>query len=153
LCLSSSSAINFFPIIIFLSITLSTGISLHMQCCSVWLTIFSFCAELYLWVDFSYFSFLHQDRNLLPRSRVTRWVCEKVDQNVAQPIYCQNLKSIGTVAKATIVICNKRAKENNRPVGENSPNLVTLPRSEFSNPALKCKLSSFYSQVGDFVSR
>jgi hypothetical protein len=63
---------------------------------------------------------------------VTRGVCEKVAQNVAQPIFCQNEYITGTVEKSSPTICatsvvfNKLAKENNRPVGENLPNLVTL---------------------------
>jgi hypothetical protein len=62
--------------------------------------------------------------------RVTRGVCEKVAQNIAQPIFCQNEYITGTVEKsspriyATSVVFNKLAKENNRPVGETSPTLV-----------------------------
>jgi hypothetical protein len=66
--------------------------------------------------------------------RVTRWVREKISQNVAQPILCQNSCIALTVEKIapkygllTYVCCfHKLPKVINHPMGENSPNLVTL---------------------------
>jgi hypothetical protein len=70
----------------------------------------------------------------MPRSvgaRVTRWVCEKNAQTIGQPIFCQNFTVL-------LFYCGKKyqvhmyenlknlPKENNCPIGENSPNLVTL---------------------------
>jgi hypothetical protein len=55
-----------------------------------------------------------------------------VAQNVAQPMFCQNLYKTGNVGKsgpkncATNVTLKTLPKLNNRPKGENSPNLVTL---------------------------
>jgi hypothetical protein len=63
---------------------------------------------------------------------VTRCVCEKIAQNVAQSFICQNLyitlpdekevKNFGLQLK----ISRKLPKENNHPIGLNSPILVTL---------------------------
>jgi hypothetical protein len=50
-------------------------------------------------------------------SRVTRWVCEKNAQNVAQSIFLSKLY--------TPLFWKKLPKENNHPEGENSPNLVS----------------------------
>jgi hypothetical protein len=63
-------------------------------------------------------------------SGVTRWVCEKIAQNLARPIFCQNyytvIAGVRSSSKlwATFAIFLKTTKENNRPIGENSPNLV-----------------------------
>jgi hypothetical protein len=59
-------------------------------------------------------------------ARVTRWVSEKNRPNVAQPIFCQNQCINLSVKKTTSVVFNKLSKVNNHPMGENSPNLVTL---------------------------
>jgi hypothetical protein len=65
-------------------------------------------------------------------TRVTRLDCEKVAQNIAQTIFCQNLYITGAVEKrspdtrVTSVIFKPLPKENNHPLGEFSPNLVTL---------------------------
>jgi hypothetical protein len=63
---------------------------------------------------------------------VTRRVYEKVTENVAKPMICQLLCTTGTMEKSSPKICatsvNFKAlpKVNNRPIVENSPNLVTL---------------------------
>jgi hypothetical protein len=64
---------------------------------------------------------------------VTRCVCEKIAQNVAQAIICKNLCITGTVEKValkfalhTSVIFKTQPQVNNRPIGQNLPNLVTL---------------------------
>jgi hypothetical protein len=67
------------------------------------------------------------------RSRVTRCVF-LIAQNVAQHIYCQNQYILSTVGKispiiyATSIMISKQAKVSNRPIGENSPDLVTWVR-------------------------
>jgi hypothetical protein len=58
--------------------------------------------------------------------------CETVAQSVAKPIFRQNKYIIFTVEKVTqkvSVLFKKLPKESNRPIGENSPNLVTLASS------------------------
>jgi hypothetical protein len=75
-------------------------------------------------------------------ARVTRSVFEKVDQNIVQPFFCQNelhsreTKSITKIC-ATSVISQKlpKPKPNNLPIGENSPNLVTLISANIRVPA------------------
>jgi hypothetical protein len=69
---------------------------------------------------------------------VTRLDCEKVAQNIAQPVFfCQNLYITGAVEnrspdpRATSVIFKPLPKVNNRPLSENSPNLVTLPGGHY----------------------
>jgi hypothetical protein len=63
---------------------------------------------------------------------VTRFVYEKVAQSLAQTFICQNKYITGTVEKdgpkicATSLIFKPLPKVKNRPIGENSPNLVTL---------------------------
>jgi hypothetical protein len=60
------------------------------------------------------------------RSRVTRRVCEKVAQNVAQPVFGLSEYITGTVEKSSPKICaisvisKKMANENNRSLSENS---------------------------------
>jgi hypothetical protein len=70
--------------------------------------------------------------------RVTRWVWEKIAQNVAQAIICQNkylhnsaVEKSGPKIWATSVI-KKIPKVNNHPIGENSPNLFTLVTLQMS---------------------
>jgi hypothetical protein len=64
--------------------------------------------------------------------RVTRCVREKVAQNVAQSICCENECTIFIVKKVAqlfvlfLQFSQKLPKLNSRPIGENSPNLVTL---------------------------
>jgi hypothetical protein len=59
-------------------------------------------------------------------------VCEKDAQNVAQAIFCKNLYITGPTEKSSPEICANYViykplpKVNNSPLGENSPNLVTL---------------------------
>jgi hypothetical protein len=70
------------------------------------------------------------------RNRVTRCVCEKVAQSVAQSIVCENdyvtaEKNI-TIICASSVISQKKPQANSHSIGENSPNLVTLP--ELNHP-------------------
>jgi hypothetical protein len=66
------------------------------------------------------------------KNGVTRWVCDKIAQNVAQPIFCKHLYINLNVLKsspiflATSVIFKKLANKYNHSIGENSPNLVTL---------------------------
>jgi hypothetical protein len=57
--------------------------------------------------------------------RVARWVCEKVAQNFAQliNIICQIYTLLVLWKK---VVLKFAPKVNIRPMGENSPNLVTL---------------------------
>jgi hypothetical protein len=63
---------------------------------------------------------------------VTRWVCEKVAQNVAKPICCPNKYKTGTLGKSSPKICvrsvvfEKLPNVYNHPIVENSPNLVAL---------------------------
>jgi hypothetical protein len=45
----------------------------------------------------------------------------------------------------TSAILNKLAKENNRPIGENSPNLVTLPTGK-ADMKMKSDPASFQGQ-------
>jgi hypothetical protein len=69
-------------------------------------------------------------------ARVTRCVYEKVAQKVAQHIFAPNLYSTFTVEKvaqtiwATSVIYKKLHEINNRTMGQNSANLVTLIGSQ-----------------------
>jgi hypothetical protein len=69
------------------------------------------------------------------RSRVTRCVFEKVAQNVALSIFCENYYTSATVEKIAqlfwllLQFSQKLPNENSHPIGENSPNLVTLGRS------------------------
>jgi hypothetical protein len=66
-------------------------------------------------------------------ARVTGRVCEKVAQNVAQRMLGRNDNIAFTEKKscprmwAKSAISKKLPEVNNRPVVENSPNLVTLP--------------------------
>jgi hypothetical protein len=71
---------------------------------------------------------------------VTRRVCDKIDQTVAQLIFLAKLifKKFPrrTIIKKYLLLLKKLAKENNRSIGENSPNLVTLLRSSsVKNPS------------------
>jgi hypothetical protein len=67
---------------------------------------------------------------------VTEGLCEKIAQNVAQPHFCQNECKTLTVENSgpenAGCFCYFQ-KVNNRPIGENSPNLVTLFGSIPSN--------------------
>jgi hypothetical protein len=63
--------------------------------------------------------------------RATRLVCDKIAKNVAQPIFCQNqyitfMCKYSLKFRATSVFKKNLPKVNNHPMGENSPNLVTL---------------------------
>jgi hypothetical protein len=57
---------------------------------------------------------------------------EKIAQNVAKHIYCQNQYFLSTGEKISPIICatskmfSKQAKVSNRPMGECSPNLVSI---------------------------
>jgi hypothetical protein len=54
---------------------------------------------------------------------------EKIAQNVAQPVFTYIIyeyEKSRTKMRATSVIFKKLSLANNRPLGENSPNLVTL---------------------------
>jgi hypothetical protein len=65
------------------------------------------------------------------KTRVTRWDCGKIGQTVSQPVFCQNYCITLTVGKScpvTLVIVKKLPNVNNNPLGENSPNLVTLKK-------------------------
>jgi hypothetical protein len=55
-------------------------------------------------------------------SRATTWVWVKIAQNVAQSIICPNK----CVTWLLLKFSQKLSKVNTRPMGENSPNLVTL---------------------------
>jgi hypothetical protein len=61
-------------------------------------------------------------------ARVTRGVREKVAQNVAQPVFCQNRNITFTVESilTTSVIFKQLSKVDIHPLGENSPTLVNL---------------------------
>jgi hypothetical protein len=66
--------------------------------------------------------------------RVTRCGCEKVAQNIGQPIFVNiiatpNCGKSGPKMWAISVIFNRLSQLNSRQLGENSPNLVTLDRS------------------------
>jgi hypothetical protein len=71
-------------------------------------------------------------------SRVTRWVCEKVAQNVAQPIICQNFICNWYRGKRSPKICvtsvffKTLPKIINYPISEKSPNLGPMLWSHFS---------------------
>jgi hypothetical protein len=61
--------------------------------------------------------------------RATRCIFEKVAQNAAQSIFCQNYYISVTaekVAQLFGLLRQKLPKENSHPMGEKSPNLVTL---------------------------
>jgi hypothetical protein len=66
---------------------------------------------------------------------VTRLEYEKIAQNAAVPIFCQNKYTFFSEKRsspkiwAVSVIFEKLPKENNISFGENSPNPVTLKRS------------------------
>jgi hypothetical protein len=66
---------------------------------------------------------------------------KKVAQNVAQPIFLSKLIAV-TVGNsspsicATSVIFKRQPKVNNRPLGQNWPNLVTLPTRELQRSGL-----------------
>jgi hypothetical protein len=62
---------------------------------------------------------------------VARRVCEKFAQIVAQPSFCQNQCIIFTLGKVAqnfglLLFFLNLPNVSNRPLGENSPNLVTL---------------------------
>jgi hypothetical protein len=65
-------------------------------------------------------------------NRVTRWVCEKIAQNGALPIFCQNqcinlrVDKSGPKFGLPLSFSKYMPKVSNRSTGENSPNLVTL---------------------------
>jgi hypothetical protein len=73
---------------------------------------------------------------------VTRWVCEKIAQNVAQPslcmILCLNLSLESSISNIsdTSVIFKYLSKINNHLLGEKSPNLVTLVLGQGARPNL-----------------
>jgi hypothetical protein len=64
--------------------------------------------------------------------RVTRWVCEKLAQNVAKHIFAKTFMHNVCHGKSGPKIWDisaifiKRTKANNDPMGNNSPNLATL---------------------------
>jgi hypothetical protein len=62
---------------------------------------------------------------------VTGWICERLAQIVAQPIFLPKLLHnfyLGEKAQKMVYFCNfqKLPKANNCSLGENSTNLVTL---------------------------
>jgi hypothetical protein len=63
---------------------------------------------------------------------VTRCVREKVAQNVAQSICCENeyttliVKKVAQLLVLFLPFSQKLPKLNSRPMGKNTPNLVTL---------------------------
>jgi hypothetical protein len=81
---------------------------------------------------------------------VTRWVCEKIAQKVAQNKFCQSQHIIYNFGKSstkiwtTFVIFEKLSKVNNRPLGENSPNLVTLLSNQIPELSIHKRVTSVY---------
>jgi hypothetical protein len=83
--------------------------------------------------------------------RVTRWVCEKMAQNLAQSILYQNKNITFTVEKyrvkmwatSVIHIIENWPKVNCYSMFQNSPNLVTLALETTAKGAKKRFLSSF----------
>jgi hypothetical protein len=64
-------------------------------------------------------------------SRVTGGVCGKIAQNVAQHIFCPNLRIEKEAQKCALNLqIKKLLKLSNRPLDEYSPNLVTLTVSK-----------------------
>jgi hypothetical protein len=68
-------------------------------------------------------------------TRVTRFVCEKITQSVALPVFCQNYYTTFTVLMSSLktwvtyffnLQIPTLPNVNNHPRGEISPNLVTL---------------------------
>jgi hypothetical protein len=64
---------------------------------------------------------------------VTRYVCAKIAQNVAQRLFVKistllfsGENSYQKIGRHTKTVFNKMPKVNNHPTGKNSPNLVTL---------------------------
>jgi hypothetical protein len=58
---------------------------------------------------------------------VAGWIKEKIAQNVANPFFVQiNIQLLPWKMSATSVIYEKLPKVNNRPVGKNVLDLVTL---------------------------
>jgi hypothetical protein len=63
---------------------------------------------------------------------VTRYACENIAQNVAEPVFCQDYYIAFTVVKIgqklgkrlQFIYCNKLPKVNAHPTGENSPNML-----------------------------
>jgi hypothetical protein len=96
-------------------------VSIHMYTCT-YITVWSEWAPLLKMLLLARWG-LHS----LYEIRVTRWVCEKIAQAVAKPIFCQNLYITKVVQNFGLLLWFiKTTKVNNHPIGENSPNLVTL---------------------------
>jgi hypothetical protein len=65
------------------------------------------------------------------RARVTRWACEKIAQNIAQRNVCQNYETNYFYRRSPKILIHMYFKKilpivRDTPIGENSPNLVTL---------------------------
>jgi hypothetical protein len=75
--------------------------------------------------------------------RVTGFVCERISQNVGQPVFCQNnyhktctVEKNSPIFYAALVIFQNQPKVNNRPTGKNSghPGFVTpISKEEIRN--------------------
>jgi hypothetical protein len=80
-----------------------------------------------------------KSQRLTTVTRVTRWVCKKVAQNVAQPMPCQNwyLHNLhcGKNGQKLCYFCNlkKPYKENNQPIGKNLFKLGSMLCLQFSS--------------------
>jgi hypothetical protein len=57
----------------------------------------------------------HAHFYLWPTNRVARWVCEKIVQNVAQYIFCQNQCIILSVKKVALNVGHFRNRQNSCP--------------------------------------
>jgi hypothetical protein len=80
---------------------------------------------------FDFFSYVPTCNTICRIARVTRWVSEKLAQNTVQPIFCQTHKLTFSVEKSSpkiwaLSVFFNNAPVNYHPIGENSPNLVTL---------------------------
>jgi hypothetical protein len=64
-------------------------------------------------------------------NRVTRCVCERIAQNVAQAVFAQN-ENITCTAEISSPIIRAICIKNYHPIGENSPNLGSMLWSQFS---------------------
>jgi hypothetical protein len=94
--------------------------------------------------------------------RVTRWVCEKVAQAVAQPVNSSKLMHRwcrgegGPKNLATSVIFKTLLEENNYPIWENWPNLVTLLHIFLLQTFVRLRrinLTLFFSCVYELTTR
>jgi hypothetical protein len=79
---------------------------------------------------------------------VTRLVCEKITLNVSQPIFLNECKKVTEGTKTLDYFWNfqKMPKVNDPPIGEKSPNLVTLG----SMITIFCDFWQFSAIFGNF---